>query len=221
MDTSKRQPANKGRRYPIEALSDDELIRLDQSVSGDSSTNLQRRALLAVLCRSCLRCSEALALYPRDVDYVRHALHVHMGKGGKSRVVGLPADAWLPLALWMERRRSLGVGVHSPIFCTIRGKQGKPLATANVRRMFAWLGKLAGIERRVHPHGLRHTGARLLVRAGVPLPQIQAQLGHTSLATTSRYVCELEPDGLLKTIGSLPSVLPIPAESIEVAAGVG
>jgi len=49
----------------------------------------------------------------------------------------------------------------------------------------------AGIDKRVHPHGLRHTHATELIAEGLPLNALQKQLGHASLATTSIYVNHL------------------------------
>ena len=50
------------------------------------------------------------------------------------------------------------------------------------------LAKRAGIDKRVHPHGFRHSHAVHLLRKGVPLPDIQRQLGHLNLATTDEYL---------------------------------
>jgi integrase/recombinase XerD len=59
------------------------------------------------------------------------------------------------------------------------------------------LGAKAGIEKRVHPHALRHSMAFDLMWEGVPVPLIQAQLGHASLATTQRYLDHLAPKDLV------------------------
>ena len=58
------------------------------------------------------------------------------------------------------------------------------------------LARRAGIRRRVHLHGFRHTHAVELVREGAPLPEVQAQLGHSSLAVTSRYLAHVTPEDL-------------------------
>lgn len=48
-------------------------------------------ALMAVLLRgSGLRLLEALSLHVKDVDFDRHAIVVHSGKGDKDRLVMLP-----------------------------------------------------------------------------------------------------------------------------------
>jgi integrase/recombinase XerD len=43
----------------------------------------------------------------------------------------------------------------------------------------------------VHPHALRHTFARTMEDAGAKVSDIQARLGHSSLATTGRYLAAL------------------------------
>ncbi len=47
---------------------------------------------------------------------------------------------------------------------------------AYVRTLFPRLARKAGIERRVHPHGLRHSFAFELASEGTPLHVIQCQL---------------------------------------------
>jgi site-specific recombinase XerD len=52
---------------------------------------------------------------------------------------------------------------------------------------------VAGIDKRVHPHGLRHSHATELVGAGVPLHVIVGQLGHASTATTDTSLAKIAP----------------------------
>ncbi len=80
------------------------------------------------------------------------------------------------------------------MFCTL---QGKTLQTRYVRTLLPRLARKAGIAKRVHAHGLRHTHAAELAAEGVPPNQIQRQLGHASLATTSRYLDHIAPQDLV------------------------
>ena len=57
-----------------------------------------------------------------------------------------------------------------------------------VRHLLPRLGRKAGIERRVHAHGLRHAFAVDLVRSGAPLYVVRDALGHASVATTNIYL---------------------------------
>jgi hypothetical protein len=69
-----------------------------------------------------------------------------------------------------------------------------------VRRLLPKLGERAGIEKRVHAHGLRHTMATEMVERGLPLHVIAGQLGHSSTATTDTYLAELMPSDRTKAI---------------------
>jgi integrase len=71
----------------------------------------------------------------------------------------------------------------------------------------------AGLSKRPRIHDLRHTHAAWLISAGVPLPVIQARLGHESIQTTvdvygglTRDAHNLAVDALAKTLSrrSLP-----------------
>ena len=70
---------------------------------------------------------------------------------------------------------------------------GNPLHGSYVRTLLPRLATKAGIDKRVHPHALRHSMAFELMWEGVPVPLIQAQLGHASLATTQRHLDHLAP----------------------------
>ena len=62
-----------------------------------------------------------------------------------------------------------------------------------MRQLLPRLARKAGVAKRVHAHGLRHTHASELAAEGFPLPEIQAQLGHRYLSTTYRYLHRLRP----------------------------
>jgi site-specific recombinase XerD len=190
-------PANKGQKLPPEPLFPDEVRALIQACSAHAPTGIRNRALLVVLYRSGLRISEALALAPKDLDARGGTIRVLHGKGDKDRVVGLDPGAWAILDQWLSRRTDLGLTRSARAFCTLGGK---PLQTAYVRALLPRLARRAGIDKRVHAHGLRHTHAYELAGEGTPLHLIQAQLGHTSLATTDRYIRHLNPVAVVEVM---------------------
>jgi integrase len=81
------------------------------------------------------------------------------------------------------------------VFCTITqgngSKPGQPLEQAYIRALLPRLAKKAGIAKRVHAHGLRHSHAFELANERVPMHVIQQQLGHSNLSITSRYISHL------------------------------
>ena len=192
-----RNNRNKGRTFPPEVLTAQEVERLIRSSSNRAPTGIRNRALVAVLYRSGLRISEALALYPKDVTHDTASISVLHGKGDKRRTAGIDLEALAILDRWLDRRRQLGLKGRQRIFCTL---SGKPLQPSYVRAMLPRLARRAGIEKRVHAHGLRHTMAAELMAEGVPVNVIQAQLGHSSVATTSTYLQHIAPKQVLETM---------------------
>lgn len=189
-----QHPANYGKRYPAELLTYDEVSRLMAACSREGSAGIRNRALIVVLWRAGLRVGEALALFPKDVDLEHGVISILHGKGDQARVVGIDPQAVAVLERWIARRRELDIGATRPLFCTItKGALGRPIHSSCIREAFKDLARKAGIEKRVHPHGLRHTHAAELAREGVPVHLIRRQLGHNSLDTTARYVDHLTP----------------------------
>jgi site-specific recombinase XerD len=183
--------------FPVEILTTAEANALLAACSSRAPTGIRNRALLAVLYRSGLRVGEALALRPADVDLEAGTIRVLRGKGGKARTVGIDAQACSVVARWLDRRRTSGTPRTAPLFCTLAGE---PLSDRYVRAMVKRMAERAGIQKRVHPHALRHTHASELAAEGVPMNLLQAQLGHSSLATTDRYVRHIAPAQLVQAI---------------------
>ena len=179
----------------IEILTETEVNAILRTLSPRWPTTARNRALIALLYRTGLRCAEALALRPQDVDLVTGTVRVHHGKGDVARTVGIDAGAAPLIRHWLTRRRA-GDG---PLFCT---RDGRPLGTRYVRRMVARIAAKAGVAKRVHPHGFRHTHAAELAREGVPLNVIQRQLGHSNIGTTSRYLDHISPQQVIDAIGA-------------------
>ena len=148
---------------------------------------LRDRALVELLYGAGLRVGEMVSLDVRDVDLHRGDVRV-MGKGGKERVVPLPAAAREALSAWLAWRRAPGL-LAQPLFVSLRPGRNRPrrLGARDVRRILSGRARRAGIADRVHPHRLRHSYATHLLDMGADLREIQELLGHASLSTTERY----------------------------------
>ena len=178
-------------------LTEDEVKALIVACSNRAATGIRNRALITVLYRAGLRLSEALALMSKDIDPDGGSVTVLHGKGDRRRVVGLDPGSMAILMRWVERRTQLGISSRAPVFCTLDGNGLKP---SYVRTMLNRLADRAAIEKRVHPHGLRHTHSFELMMEGVPVPVIRQQLGHASLATTDRYLRHLAPKDVVEVM---------------------
>ena len=189
-----RDNANKGQKLPVEPLTTEEVEKLIKGCSNRAPTGVRNRALIVLLWRGGLRISEALSLRPKDLDAAKGTVSVLHGKGDKSRVVGLDPQAWAVLQRWLDTRAARKINGRRRVFCTL---EGKPLQASYVRNLFPRLARKVGIEKRVHPHGLRHTHASELRSEGVDIGIISKQLGHSSTATTARYLDHVCPKAVI------------------------
>jgi integrase/recombinase XerD len=137
-------------------------------------------ALLRLLYGSGVRVSEACGLSWADAQPRLDAGTITtLGKGGKKRTILLSARAWAEL-----------VGLRgampddAPVFAS---RPGRRLDRSALLRIVKATAKRARIKRTVSPHSMRHAHASHALDRGAPIHVVQATLGHSSLATTSRY----------------------------------
>ena len=128
---------------------------------------------------SGFRVSELCGLEVAQLDLAEGVATVLHGKGDKDRVVPLPARLIGELASWVGNRTS------GPVF---PGRRNAQMSERNFQKRIKSLARAAGIVRRIHPHVLRHTAATMLLKRGANLRQVQAILGHESIATTEIYL---------------------------------
>lgn len=203
-DTARQRPLgrpghNAGRTFPVELLTPEEVTAL-MSAMNKGATGDRNRALVTVLYRAGLRVSEALALKAADVDVRAGTIRVLRGKGSKARTVGIDEGGLLHVERWAARRKTLGLNRRVQLFCQLDGSAWSPQA---VREMLRYAAAKAGIEKRVHPHGFRHSHAARLAMQGVPTHVVQKQLGHASLAVTSRYLDHVAPADVVKAVRAI------------------
>lgn len=195
-------PSNKGKRYPAEILEPAEVQAMMRLCSSAAPTGLRNRAMIVVMWRSGMRIGEVLALHPKDIDPDRGVITVLRGKGGKRRTIGMDPTAMAVVERWLERRAGVAAErgwrptLH-PVFSTMRGDAVKG---PYVRELLHRLGARAGIAKRVHPHGFRHTCAFEMAMEGVPVHVIQRQLGHSNLNTTERYISHVAPAQVIRAM---------------------
>jgi len=105
------------------------------------------------------------------------------GKGAKARVIPLKP-------ILAERLREWGEMVGGGLVARSLGRKqeiGESLSAVGVFGIVRKHGAMIG-KPDLDPHDLRRTYAQLGYEAGVPLTQITRLLGHSSVATTQRYL---------------------------------
>ncbi len=150
--------------------------------------SLRDRALVELLYGTGIRIGELVALDVRDLELRAQEVRV-MGKGGKERIVPIPAQAREALSAWLDVRRHPGL-MSEPLFISLRARreeQPRRLAAREARRILGERAVRADLGEHVHPHRLRHSYATHLLDMGADLREIQELLGHASLSTTQKY----------------------------------
>jgi site-specific recombinase XerD len=199
--------AKLGNSRPGEVYTPEEISKLIKSCGNRYPTGIRNAGLIAVLYGAGLRINEALDLVLSDLDLEQGLIRVKHGKGDKYRTCSISPDCQAVLQTWLERRKAMGFNGREPVFCGItKGNKfkawGTRLKDAYVRAMLPRLGKKAGIEKRIHAHGFRHSLATELAKENQDLRTISAQLGHSSVAVTDRYIQRIAPTELVVAMRS-------------------
>jgi integrase/recombinase XerD len=141
----------------------------------------RNRVMLRLLYAAGLRVSEVCSLCWRDLSQRENGGQLSIfGKGGKTRYVLVPKSVWDQLVAFKADGRD-----EQPVF---RSRKGNHLSPTQVWRIVVRASERAGITRRVSTHWLRHAHASHALDRGAPIHLVQATLGHSSLATTGRYL---------------------------------
>lgn len=194
-----KAPANKGKTYPAQPLTAEEVVALLNACSR-TPYGLRDRALMGLLWRSGLRIHEALRLWPDDLNEAAHTIVVRRGKGGKYGVSAMDDAGWDLLRPWLELRGAYPAG---PVFCTLQGPTvGGPMGSPQFRLKLKSIAARAGVTKRVHPHGFRHTHAVDLASEGVHLHLVSRQLRHTNIATTATYLAGIAPVEVINAVAA-------------------
>jgi len=146
---------------------------------------LRFRALVEVLLGSAMRISEVLSLDRDQMDFTTREARI-IGKGNKQRTVFFTMRALEAVQQYLATRQDS----HPALFACMGGNAR--LKRVDIWRPFLRYRKLAGINKQVTPHLLRHTAATQLLFNGCPVGHIKEILGHERLETTCRYYLGLD-----------------------------
>ncbi len=139
-------------------------------------------AIVELLYSTGLRVSELVNLRINNLFFGEGYIVV-VGKGDKQRMVPVGAVARDKIQLYMELRRPKRVS-ESTLFLNNRGEALTRVMVFNIIKQAA---RLAGIDKQISPHTLRHSYATHLLEGGANIRQVQELLGHESISTTEVY----------------------------------
>ncbi len=176
-----------GRTLPG-VLREDEVEAL---LAAPDRTTLEGRrdhAMLELMYASGLRVSELIGLPVSaanlDVGFVRV-----WGKGSKERIVPMGDVASDAVRAWLETGRGqlLAKSTRKRSDALFITRRGGPMTRQAMWKNIKRYALIAGIDRPVSPHKLRHSFATHLLAHGADLRALQAMLGHADIGTTQIY----------------------------------
>lgn len=167
-------------------LSQDELDRFFHAVRNGGVP--EHELIFRVAYATGARVSELCRIRREHVDLAAATIRIENGKGGKSRVVMMPASILLPLRVHMQTTSD-----QEFLFETRRRSKYSPRW---IQALASRYGALAGIDG-MHPHRLRHTLLTKLA-GGITLPdgqrvrgmsdaQLQVVSGHSQRRSLEVY----------------------------------
>ena len=167
------------------SLNEEEVIALLNAPNVTEPAGLRDRAMLELLYACGLRVSELVGVKVTEVSVSDGVVRI-TGKGSKTRLVPMGEEAvdWISRYLSDARSAILQKRLCDALFVTNRGE-------AMTRQAFWYLIKryalLAGINKHMSPHVLRHAFATHLLNHGADLRVVQMLLGHSDISTTQIY----------------------------------
>ncbi len=142
----------------------------------------RNKAILLTFYASGFRVAELCSLKWNDLQSRDKAGQLTVfGKGAKTRTVLIPQTVWNTLQALRGDASD-----NAPVFKS--RKKGGHLDESQVWRIVSKAAKRAGLEKAVSCHWLRHAHASHSLDRGAPIHLVQATLGHSSIATTGKYL---------------------------------
>ncbi|MFT5083302.1 MAG: integrase/recombinase XerD [Lentisphaeria bacterium] len=173
-----------GRHLP-KSLTQEDVERLLAAPMGEEAIAMRDRAMLEVLYACGLRVTELVGLRLDHINLRQGVLRV-TGKGNKERLVPMGEIAQEILDDYLLRGRCLLlVGQLSDVVFPSNRAQQMSRQTF-WHRIKHW-AVVAGIEKSLSPHTLRHAFATHLLNHGADIRSVQMLLGHSDISTTQIY----------------------------------
>ena len=150
-----------------------------------TSKEIRDKAMLELLYATGIRVSELIHLSVRDVNLKLN--YISCSSMEKSRAVPFGNTAKKAVETYVEQARDVLLKENdSPnLFINCNGTA---MSRQGFWKILKYYAKLAGIEKEITPHTLRHSFAVHLLQNGADLRSVQEMLGHSDISTTQIYL---------------------------------
>jgi len=169
-----------------DTLNRDDVIKLIEANDLSKPEGERNKAVIETLYGCGLRVSELVNLRISNLHFDIGFIKI-IGKGSKERWVPVGEMAMNQINTYIRfvrDQQEVKKGNEDIVFLNRRGSKLSRVMIFNVVKQLA---KLAGIQKTISPHTLRHSFATHLVEGGADLRAVQEMLGHESITTTEIY----------------------------------
>ena len=170
----------------VDFLEPKEVQDLLGSFDTDSVIGLRNKAICEVLFATGLRISELQRLNREQFANRETSSVTIKGKGGKSRIVFFSPRALQAIHSYLDKREDMEPALFINEKRRDKNKSFR-LSIYTMQEMVRKHASLAGINKKVTPHTLRHSFATYLLDNGADIRGVQELLGHSSITTTQIY----------------------------------
>lgn len=171
----------------IPFLTEDELKALLAQPDPSTRHGLRDLTLLSLLYDSGARVQEITDLQLKDIRLTNPAMVTLTGKGRKARQVPLMKETCTLLDTYIRNFDLNSEPLTAHLFFNKKGEALSRYGITYILKKYVSKAELDGSARKISPHGLRHTKAMHLLRAGVNMIYIRDFLGHVDISTTEVY----------------------------------
>lgn len=144
--------------------------------------SLRNKLMLEMMYGCGLRVSEVTDLKTAYINIEDRYLKV-VGKGSKERILPFHRDIQELLKTYYKQRSNKGIE-SDYLFLNNRNQQ---LTSRGVQYILDKVVEKSSLNKKVHPHMLRHSFATHLLDNGADIKVVQELLGHSNLSTTQIY----------------------------------
>lgn len=168
-----------------EVLTVEEVDKILSQPDVNNTLGLRDKTILELMYACGLRVSEVITVKTSDILFNDELVRV-IGKGSKERIVPAASSALDWIKIYISRSRSMLAKPFSEdyLFLNWRGRKLSRMAIWDIINKYS---KMSKIEKKIHPHILRHSFATHLLEGGADLRSIQEMLGHADISTTQIY----------------------------------
>ncbi|MCG2826103.1 MAG: tyrosine-type recombinase/integrase [Thermoplasmatales archaeon] len=181
LETAEKLKSPKKPKHLIDVLTEDEVKRILEKAK---DTDPMDYAMISVMYYGGLRVSEVTNLTLDNINFNEGTIRINNGKGNKDGIIYIHSDALNAVKNYLSHRLTPIDGSNALFVSTKRTR----ITDSTIGNRVKGYAVKAGVTKRVYPHLFRHSFATYMLQNGATLTDVQSQLRHDNISTTTKYI---------------------------------